>query len=179
MSIIPDTPPALYFEVDGLPAPQGSKAFNGISKKSGHAILAESSKKVKPWRKAVEEAARKAQGPDWEPIDGPVLLVVEFYMPRPKGHPKNRRTLPDRTPDLSKLLRSTEDAMTYAGTYADDGRIVGHVQRERYATDLDAFRLPWERRAVGAKIALWRVDPAASMFESPLIVRPHPTSDGA
>ena len=169
MSIIPNTPPALYFEVEGLPAPQGSKSFKGIAKKTGHAILVESSKKVKPWRQAVEAAARKAQGPDWVPLDGPILLVIEFYMPRPKGHPKTRRTLPDRTPDLSKLLRSTEDAMTYAGTYADDGRIVDHVQRERYATENDAVRRPWERRTVGAKIALWPVDPADSMSETPLI----------
>jgi crossover junction endodeoxyribonuclease RusA len=47
----------LTFTVRGTPAPQGSKSFKGIH--GGHAVLAESSKKVKPWRmdvKAVAEA---------------------------------------------------------------------------------------------------------------------------
>lgn len=172
MSSIPASAPALCFDVHGLPGPQGSKAFKGISKKSGHAILVESSKKVKPWRARVEAAARAAQGEGWVPLDGPILLVIEFYMPRPKGHPKTRRTLPSRIPDLSKLLRSTEDAMTYAGTYADDGRIVDHVIRDRYATELDAIRLPWEFREPGARIALWPVESTTTLAEDPLITWP-------
>ncbi len=169
MLIIPTTPPALSFTVFGLPGPQGSKKFVGLSKR-GHGVLVESSKKVQPWRAAVARAAREAQGQGWVPLDGPLLLVVEFYMPRPKGHPKTIRTLPATTPDLSKLLRATEDALTTAGTYADDGRIVDHVIRERYATDISRVRLAHELEVPGARIAVWSVSPLETMGETALIV---------
>lgn len=161
--LIPAGLPAIWFTVEGLPGPQGSKRHVGGGR------MVESSKKVKPWRNAVEKAAKAAQGADWVPLDGPLLLVIEFYMPRPKGHPKTKRTLPDRVPDQSKLLRATEDALTTAGTYVDDARIVDHVLRERYATEHPAIRLRHEMPVTGAKVAVYRVDPAATAAETPLL----------
>lgn len=132
----------LTITVLGLPAPQGSKKFVGLSK-AGRGLMVESSKKVKPWRKAVEDAARLAMdahiGQDPTrfvathvmglagfsfPLDGPLRLRLHFTMPKPSSAPKRRVTYPMRMPDLSKLVRSTEDALTLAGVWADDARVV-------------------------------------------------------
>ncbi len=110
--------------IHGLPAPQGSKAFKGMSN-AGHAILVESSKKVKPWREAVKHAATAAMGGSvGRGIKGAVVVEMIFTLPKPKSAPKTRRTVPDRKPDLSKLVRSTEDALTDVGAFEDDARII-------------------------------------------------------
>ncbi len=115
--------------VHGMPGPQGSKSFMGMrkSKKTGreHAVLVESSKKVKPWRKDVEDYAKVAYA--GEPLDGPLRVRMVFTLPKPSSAPKRRMTWPMRTPDLSKLCRSTEDALTTAGIWADDARVVEYV----------------------------------------------------
>ena len=76
--------------VYGDPAPQGSKSFKGIH--GGHAVLAESSKRVAPWRQDVKVAAeaeigRREDPGDWVPMDGPLLLVVVFTLPAPLSEP--------------------------------------------------------------------------------------------
>jgi Holliday junction resolvase RusA-like endonuclease len=112
--------------VYGNPAPQGSKRFMGVH--GGRGVMIESSKAVKPWREAVKYAARD-QNATMEPFDGPLIVRMVFTVPKPKSAPK-RRTWPCRKPDLSKLIRSTEDALTDAGIWTDDARI---VQYERTA----------------------------------------------
>lgn len=113
--------------VYGRPAPQGSKSFKGIH--GGRAVLAESSKRVAPWRQDVKVAAeaeigRREDPGDWVPMDGPLLLVVVFTLPAPQSLPKRRASYPCKLPDLSKLVRSTEDALTAAGVWKDDARVV-------------------------------------------------------
>ncbi len=106
----------------GQPAPQGSKSYKGQSK-AGHAILVESSKKVRPWRQDVRAAAMEARN-GAAPLDGPLIVRMVFTLPKPASAPKTRRTFAMRKPDLSKLVRSTEDALVDAGLIADDARIV-------------------------------------------------------
>lgn len=108
--------------VRGQPAPQGSKKFVGLTK-LGRGILAESSSKVKPWRQDVVAAAVVAmQGRAM--LDGPLIATMTFTLPKPASAPKTRRSWPCRKPDLSKLVRSTEDALSDAGVWADDARVV-------------------------------------------------------
>lgn len=104
----------------GMPAPQGSKSFKGMSK-SGHAIMADDCKALKPWRESVIWAAREARG--GVTLTGPVFVLIDFYLPRPKSAPKwiNR---PFRRPDLDKLVRGVFDALTIAGVIDDDARVV-------------------------------------------------------
>jgi len=116
----------IRIRVYGIPAPQGSKRH------VGNGVMIESSKKVKPWREAVKWAAVEAMGGKALRLDGPIYLGVVFVMPRPK---KPKSAFPDRTPDLSKLIRSTEDALTDAGLWADDARVVSTMARKVYATD--------------------------------------------
>lgn len=105
----------IAFHIVGMPGPMGSKISYG---KHG---MAESSKLVKPWRQAVVAAALPHRPA--VPLDGPLRLRLAFTLPRPKSAAKTRWA-PDRKPDLSKLVRSTEDALTDAAIWADDARVV-------------------------------------------------------
>lgn len=124
--------------VYGIPGPQGSKRFVGTSK-SGRGLMVESSAKVKPWREAVKWAAREAmaQAGVTAPFDGPLRVRMTFTLPKPKSAPKTRATFPDRKPDGSKLQRSTEDALTDAGVWADDARVVEWIGAKRYPGEGD------------------------------------------
>jgi Holliday junction resolvase RusA-like endonuclease len=122
------------FTVYGTPGPQGSKKDVGTRiAKSGRptAILVESSKKVKPWRRRVAAAAGEHRPA--EVLDGPLAAYVVFTLARPKAHygtGRNAGVLKARyveaqhfrMPDLSKLIRSTEDALKGV-IWADDGRV--------------------------------------------------------
>jgi Holliday junction resolvase RusA-like endonuclease len=154
-----DLPQVVAITVLGIPAPQGSKAYKGqrTNKSTGraHAVLVESSKKVKPWRGAVESAARLAiadLGP-WEPLDGPLVAEMVFTLPKPASAPKRRQTWPIRYPDISKLARSTEDALTTAGVWADDARVVEYQRLAKVfpGEGLNALDTP------GAVIRVWRL----------------------
>ncbi len=111
----------IKFTAYGVPAPQGSKKFVGI--KNGRGMMVESSKRLRPWRGIVLDAAlteRIAHGP----IKGPVRATMVFTMPKPKSAPKTRRTWPDKAPDLDKLARAVGDSLTDSGIIEDDSRIV-------------------------------------------------------
>lgn len=113
----------------GQPAPQGSKKYVGL--RAGRAILIESSKGVGPWRAAVEAAARvaiAAQGTEWAPMNGPLSVRMVFTLRKPLSAPKRTRTFPMKYPDLSKIVRSTEDALTVAGLWVDDSRVTEYAR---------------------------------------------------
>ena len=126
----------MTFTVIGLPAPQGSKKFVGV--RAGRGIMIESSKNVKPWRDSVTCAAMEA-GHGGAALDCPCSLRVAFYLPRPKSAKKE--TSPRRKPDLDKLLRCTMDALTAAGIWADDSRVVSVIATKSFA-DLWGHRVP-------------------------------------
>lgn len=150
------------FIVYGCPAPQGSKSFKGIH--GGKAVMAESCKRLKPWRADVRAAAEQAvrdaraaldaQGKHWQagtafPLDGPLRVRLVFTMPKPKGAPKLRRSYPIRKPDGSKLQRAVEDAMTDAGLIRDDARIVEWSGAKRFPGEgSDALDAPGVRISV-------------------------------
>lgn len=159
----------MIFVVYGLPAPQGSKKFVGHAKakspdaKYGRAILVESSKKVAPWRQAVTAAALAGRG-DAAPIDGPIAVRMVFFLPKPLSYPRQRKAYAMRMPDLSKLIRSTEDAITDAGVWLDDARVVQTIAEKTYVGEtLEAFSaLPshlasQSLRAPGAIIEVLRI----------------------
>jgi Holliday junction resolvase RusA-like endonuclease len=138
-------------QVVGLPAPQGSKRAVGTDRK-GRAILVESCTRVKGWRKQVYLSALLTNRGARPKHDGPLIASIVFTMPRPKKPPQLNRHSPCTKPDLSKLLRSTEDALTDAGMIADDARIVEFTRLAKvYAgSDPEALETP------GAVIRIWR-----------------------
>jgi Holliday junction resolvase RusA-like endonuclease len=130
--------------VAGSPAPQGSKRHVGGGR------MVESSKHVKPWRDAVRADALLARNAHaathgrWTPLDEPLVLEMVFTMPKPAAAPKRRRTWPMRMPDVSKLCRSTEDALTDAGIWRDDARVVAYDRLAKVfpGEDPDALDAP-------------------------------------
>ncbi len=157
--------PDVHFEVYGLPGPQGSKSY--VGHRGGKAILVESSKKVKPWREAVVDAALRALPRTHTPLTGPLALGVEFYLPSPKTAPK-KRLLPDKQPDLSKLMRSTEDALTDAGVWGDDALVVDAVLHKRRFVAEPTLRLPHELRTIGAIISIFSLEHDDSWDDQPV-----------
>jgi Holliday junction resolvase RusA-like endonuclease len=141
--------PILEIHVVGIPAPQGSKnAFNNPH--TGRAQMIESSsKKLKPWRQDVKQAALDAldahPGYTAPPAGVGVALDITFLMSRPAGHYRTGRNAhllrdsapvrPTTRPDVDKLLRSTLDALKVAGVYLDDSHVVTVTGRKVYARE--------------------------------------------
>ena len=122
------------FQVRGWnPAPQGSKTY------MGHGVMVESCKQVKYWRSVVTGEALKACK---QMLLGQVHLDIEFVFSRPKSHYGSGRNaaklkesapvLHSNKPDLSKLIRSTEDALTNIA-YKDDSQVCKISSLKRYA----------------------------------------------
>ena len=135
----------IVITVPGRPAPQGSKRAFAVRGKGGVptgrvAVIESSHDRVKSWRAAVIDAVTGLGDPGW-PLEGPLKLGLVFALPRPKGHyrtGKNASQLRDSAPrfpagmpDLSKLLRATEDALTDAGVWRDDSQVVAYSRLEK------------------------------------------------
>lgn len=71
-------------------------------------------------------------------------MTIRARLAKPQSAPKRRRTYPMRTPDLSKLARSTEDALSDAGIWADDARVVEYSRLAKVypGEDPDALSSP-------------------------------------
>lgn len=134
---------ALEFRVYGTPGAQGSKRHIGGGR------LVEQSKTVAPWRADVKAAAEAAMGGTWSPLDGPLGLDVTFTRVRPASAPKKRRAFAATAPDLDKYLRATCDALTAAGVWMDDGRVVEIHAAKVVVGDEAALDRP------GAVIQVW------------------------
>lgn len=177
--------PHITITVHGSPAPQGSKHARPIYKGrgenrvfTGRAAVEESSDKVKPWRQDVKTAALAAMEAravmlyggigqvSLVRLTGAVALDVTFTFTRPKSHYRTGRNAhllrdaapvrPIGYPDASKILRSTEDALTEAGVWEDDSRVVDLSVAKRYANEgPDTLHIP------GAVIRIWALDPQA------------------
>ncbi|MBC9729897.1 RusA family crossover junction endodeoxyribonuclease [Streptomyces sp. TRM68367] len=136
--------------------------------------MVESSAKVKPWRESVAwraiEARTKVRG--WQPLTGAVALSMVFTVARPKSHfgmGRNAGVLrpsapprPDKKPDLSKLVRSTEDALTTALVYRDDALVVEYRGLGKWY-ETDHGSVPGVLDSPGCVIRVWSLaDEAAS-----------------
>ena len=118
----------MHLVVYGNPAPQGSKKFMGRTA-TGRGIIVDSSANTKPWRADVKEAAERYMERYGVPtITGAVQVRMVFTFLRPKSVRPNKRPHPSVAPDLSKLARSTEDALTAAGVWSDDCLVVEYTR---------------------------------------------------
>lgn len=115
----------ISFFVAGTPVPKGSaKAF--IHHKTGKLqVMQTNREKQRPWASSVsfhaqEEMAR--HGHSLIEVE-PVVLSLQFVMPRPKAHYRNLKkaglllkpnapSWHTSTPDLDKLVRCVKDALT-------------------------------------------------------------------
>src|SRR5688572_29257665 len=132
----------IQFVVYGTPASRGSKRALPIGGKAGgRTILVDSDKRSKDWMQEVKSASCKT----WEDVlpdglrpallTGSIVLTCRFYFSRKKCHyrtGKNAHILRDsaptfhiQKPDLSKITRAVEDALTGV-VWRDDSQITGY-----------------------------------------------------
>lgn len=137
--------------VYGKPQPAGSKRH------VGHGRIVDANPLTKSWQQEIAtEGLRVRNGRG--PLQGPLELRVDFYLPRPRSHyhtGKNAGRLkvnapdqPTSRPDTTKLVRAVEDALTGVW-YADDAQLVEQVARKFYSTTpramISVARLPFHR----------------------------------
>ena len=147
------------FRVFGQPRPGGSKrAFRHAQ--TGKIMVVEASKN-KDWRAEVKAAAMEAY--DGPCVSGPLKVHFTFFLLRPKMHYGSGKNSdqrkppfawlpgPVKAPDTTKLIRSTEDALTGV-VWVDDAQII--VQK-----GLKLYIDRWERP--GAMIEVWELLPPA------------------
>jgi Holliday junction resolvase RusA-like endonuclease len=123
-------------DVTGTPEPQGSsRAFMH----KGRPIITSANRKLRPWRARLD-ASFSARVGDRTPMIGPVSVTMTFRMPRPKSHtgahgltPSATGAAPDTRPDVDKLARAVNDALTTAGVIYDDSQITRIIAAKRYA----------------------------------------------
>lgn len=114
------------FTVYGVAQPAGSKTPG--RRKDGGMFVRDSAKKGAPWRRQVAQVAGEAMNGTGL-LDGPLQLVVTFTVPRPKGHYGARGLRPSAPrfpsvrPDVTKLLRAVEDAITGV-VWRDDAQVI-------------------------------------------------------
>ena len=116
----------IQFFVPGIPAPGGSKKGFYI-KSINRVVIAPANKNTKPWMATVSVFAKEAYL--GELLQGALKLYLSFHILRPKGHynkkglRKSTNLYPIVKPDLTKLERSTEDALVGI-IMSDDSQIV-------------------------------------------------------
>lgn len=103
-------------------------------------VVPDDNPKSKKFMQIVHRAARLAWG-QRELIEGAAALGVRFYFKRPKGHYRTgqyaallRDDAPTdhaQSPDLAKLIRSLEDALTGA-IWKDDRLVCRYIEPERF-----------------------------------------------
>ena len=159
---------SIQFQIEGEPQQRGSKNPYIIRNKQkqmlrrgggivrtayDHPIMVvpDSNKKSEPYMKLVALRAQEAWGRD--PMEGAVVLEVEFHFRRPKCHYRTGKYSDQlkprfaelkyhtKKPDLSKLIRCVEDGITYGKIWEDDNQVVSYGSTAKYWTIGDGFAL--------------------------------------
>lgn len=119
----------------GLPIPKGSKKLithgRGGVRLAVPRLVETEPQKVAMWQRLVEGAALVAIGDAPRPIfdkQTPVAVRMIFRFDRPASV---RRDYPSVKPDVDKLARAVNDALTGI-VWADDSQVVDLYPRKRY-----------------------------------------------
>jgi Holliday junction resolvase RusA-like endonuclease len=127
------------FFVPGAPVAAGSKKAFPVHGRDGRthvAVADDSGPKGVEWRAAIRHAAARAHPAP--PLTGPLCLELEFVVRRPQGHRGKHGVRPSAPPypttrpDLLKLGRAIEDALTSV-LWFDDAQVVVERLSKRYA----------------------------------------------
>lgn len=118
---------------DGFAIYRGSKKKGNREFTGRVAIVDKNIKAVTLWRESVMDAAR----PNHVPLISPALqddLVVKYYftLARPASVSIARRPYPNVRPDWDNLIKPTQDAITVAGLWKDDSKIITGISSKAY-----------------------------------------------
>lgn len=133
----------IEFFVPGIARTAGSKsAFKG---KDGRVHITHAGKYTKDWMDNVKWFALKKLD-RMVLLTGPLKLKLVFLLSRPKGHYRTgqyegllrlgAQAYPIAKPDLTKLTRATEDALTGI-VWKDDSQVVSQETSKIYCEKLD------------------------------------------
>lgn len=121
----------IYLHVSGKPAGSGSKT--AYRTPQGRMIVTPASKYQKPWQEAVKWSFLESEYAKMTSLTEPLDVRIDFCFIRPNNHfgtGKNKGKLkssapayPAKRPDIEKLARSTNDALTGL-VWKDDSQIV-------------------------------------------------------
>lgn len=121
------------FDVDGLP--KGQPRPRAFARKIGDKFVARvhNPGTAEAWKGCIARDSAK-----WRPetpLTGPVVVGIDFRMPRPKSLMRKKDPPGEveclTKPDIDNLIKSTLDAMTELGWWGDDAQIV-KVQASKY-----------------------------------------------
>lgn len=138
----------ISFSVYGKPVPGGSKTTKALYDKKGKPRLTKTGRVVTvtfddakgnaEWKSKIRSMARyhfKGR----KPFTSPLMLKTTFYVQRPQFHFRSNGELkpnapkyPTVRPDATKLLRSTEDALSGI-LWIDDTQVIISMNRKLYA----------------------------------------------
>lgn len=144
----------IEFTVFGHPQQRGSKQASLVPKRGGGfvekngkpiVVARDMNKHSGNWMQEVKHAALKVVGTNHVLLTGPIELTMAFYFLRPKSHYGTGRNggklknsapkLHAQSPDLAKLIRCLEDALTGI-VYRDDCQVFRYgAGTQRYWTD--------------------------------------------
>jgi|SRR5579875_860519 len=132
---------SIRIEVLGIPRPGGGK-IAGFNKRTGKSFVRPDNPNTAVWRSDVQAAAiQQYKGPL---LAGAISMAYTFRFPRPKNHfrrGKNSHLMREDapvwhtgTPDLTKIIRSTEDALTGI-VWRDDSQVCLRTESKRYCRE--------------------------------------------
>ncbi len=138
----------ISFTVLGTAQTAGSKRAFALRRKDGSIVtrpggspviaVTDDNPRSKDWKQQIASAVRERY--DGPLLDGPLAVVMTFYRPRPKAHYRRSGELstlgletpfPDGRPDVLKLARAVEDALSGVA-WRDDAQIVEETLRKRW-----------------------------------------------
>lgn len=128
-----------HFFVPGISRTAGSKS--AFKDKRGKVHLTHAGKYSKAWMDKVSWFAMKEYGERTVLLTCPLILKLTFFQRRPNGHYGTGRNAgrlkdsapeyPTTKPDLTKLTRAVEDALTGI-VWKDDSQVVKQDTRKLY-----------------------------------------------
>jgi Holliday junction resolvase RusA-like endonuclease len=132
----------LEFFVYGIP--KGQPRGKPFRAPGGHARIFDPGT-ANTWKSAVADAAKPflPERPRALALEGPLLLRVDLFFPRPKDHytkKGNQLKLGSpswhtKVPDADNLAKAVMDTLTAMGVWRDDSQIAELVTKKFYAAD--------------------------------------------
>lgn len=129
----------LVFWVGGEPVSQGSHVARQRGSKAW--VVPVNDKELKAWRKVVTDAAIEAlaRAPEFDTEAEAYSVYTRFCLRRPRYHyyadGRLREDAPgfrEKRPDEDKLTRAVGDALSDAGVWGDDSRVVARYSNKAY-----------------------------------------------
>lgn len=116
----------IEFFVPGKPQAQGSKV------KGRWGNMREANNELGPWRERVAIAAYEAAGGMVFESGEQIALGLEFILYRPASAPKTKWLPATKKPDIDKMERAIQDALTHV-LWPDDAQVTHVIKFKRVA----------------------------------------------